>query len=38
MNEQEKENKIEKVYEVMEKNELTSEEKQFVLDELNSIE
>lgn len=37
MNEQEKENKIEKVYEVMEKNELTSEEKQFVLDELNSI-
>lgn len=37
MNEQEKENKIEKVYEVMKKNELTSEEKQFVLDELNTI-
>ena len=37
MNEQEKENKIEKIYEIMEKNALTSEEKQFVLDELNSI-
>lgn len=37
MNEQEKENKIEKIYELMKKNELTSEEKQFVLDELNSI-
>lgn len=37
MNEQEKENKIEKIYEVMKKNELTSEEKQFVLNELNSI-
>lgn len=37
MNEQEKENKIDKVYEVIKKNELTSEDKQFVLDELNSI-